>query len=105
MVMIGPASSTKGEALDSWTRSQQCTCANAAEMVQSQLLIRVHRTGGNGSGNCGNRCYRSGPVPVPIGSQPVQIQNLNLNSKNEKNSQNSQKYFKVCRIQIFVRLV
>jgi hypothetical protein len=31
-------------------------------------------------------------------SQPVQIQNLNLNSKNEKNSQYSQKYFKVCRI-------
>jgi hypothetical protein len=28
-------------------------------------------------------------------SQPVQIQNLNLNSKNEKNSQYSQNYFKV----------
>jgi hypothetical protein len=39
-----------------------------------------------------------GPVPVPSGSQLVQIQNMNLNSKNEKISQNSQKYFKVCRI-------
>jgi hypothetical protein len=44
----------------------------------------VHRTGGN-------RSYRSGPVPVPAGSQPVEIQNLNLNSKNEIISQNSQK--------------
>jgi hypothetical protein len=57
----------------------------------NQPPARVYRTGGNWSGNRGNRSYRSGLVPVPAGSQPVQIQNLNLNSKNEKVSQNSQK--------------
>jgi hypothetical protein len=57
---------------------------------------RVNRAGGNRSGNRGNQSYRSGPFPVPTGCQPVQIQNLNLNSKNKKISQNSQKYFKVC---------
>jgi hypothetical protein len=46
---------------------------------------RVNRTGGNRSGNRGNRSYRSGPVLVPVGSQPVQIQILNLNSKKIKN--------------------
>jgi hypothetical protein len=55
------------------------------------FATRVNRTGGNRSGNRGNRSNRSGPVPVPAGSQPVQIQILNLNSKNEKISQNSQK--------------
>jgi hypothetical protein len=42
---------------------------------------RVNRTGGNQFEKRGNRSYRSGSVPVPAGSQPVQIQNLNLNSK------------------------
>jgi hypothetical protein len=37
----------------------------------------VNRIGGNRSVNCENRSNRSGPVPV--GSQPIQIQNLNLN--------------------------
>jgi hypothetical protein len=39
------------------------------------------KTCGNRYENRGNRSYRSGPVPVPVGSQPVQIQILNLNSK------------------------
>jgi hypothetical protein len=52
--------------------------------IEKQLSSRVNRTSGNRSGNRGNRSYRSEPVPVPVGSQPVQIQNLNLNSKNEK---------------------
>ena len=41
----------------------------------------VNLTVGNRSGLTGNRSNRSGPVPVPTGSQPVQIQILNLNSK------------------------
>jgi len=44
----------------------------------------VNLTGGNRSGLTGNRSNRSGPVPVPTGSQPVQIQILNLNSKKWK---------------------
>jgi len=42
---------------------------------------RVNRTVGNRSGLTGYRSNRSGPVPVRSGMKPVQIQNLNLNSK------------------------
>jgi hypothetical protein len=45
--------------------------------------VRVNRTGWNQSGNRGNRLYRFGSVLV--GSQPVQIQNLNLISKKVQN--------------------
>jgi len=45
------------------------------------MLTRVHLTGGNRSGLTGYRSNRSGPVPVSAGTQPAQIQNLNLNSK------------------------
>ena len=49
---------------------------------------RVNLTGGNRSGLTGYRSNRSGPVPVPAGTQPAKIQILNLNSKNEKFSKN-----------------
>ena len=42
---------------------------------------QVHQTVGNWSGLAGYRSNRSGPVPVLSGMKPVQIQNLNLNSK------------------------
>jgi hypothetical protein len=65
-------------------------------------MSRVNRTGGN----------RSGPVPVPAGSQPVPIQNLNLNSKNEKKTHKILKNTSRCvesngvkNFQIFVHLV
>ena len=45
---------------------------------------RVHQTVGNRSGLTGYRWNRSGPVPVWSGMKPVQIQNLNLNSKKWK---------------------
>ena len=47
----------------------------------SLVASKVNLTGGNRSGLTG---YRSGPVPVPAGTQPAKIQILNLNSKNEK---------------------
>ena len=47
----------------------------------------VNQTGGKRSGLTGYRSNRSGPVPA--GTQPVKIQNLNLNSKNEKFPKNS----------------
>ena len=47
-------------------------------------LRRVPLTAGNRSGLTGYRSNRSGPVPVSAGTQPAKIQNLNLNSKNEK---------------------
>jgi hypothetical protein len=43
------------------------------------------RVSGNRLGNRGNRSYRSGSISVLVGSQPVQIQILNLNLKNENN--------------------
>jgi predicted outer membrane repeat protein len=52
----------------------------------------VNRTGGNGSDRFRPVLKRS---KFKIW---IWIQNLNLNSKNEKISQNSQKYFKVCKI-------
>ena len=45
---------------------------------------RVHQTGGIRSGLTSYRSNRSGPVSVWAGTKPTQIQNLNLNSKNEK---------------------
>ena len=53
------------------------------------VALRVKKTGGNRSGLTGYRSNWSGPVPVSAGTQPVQIQNLNLNSKNEKSPKNS----------------
>ena len=44
---------------------------------------RVYLTGGNWSG-LPVKPVRSGPVPVWAGTKPAQIQNLNLNLKNEK---------------------
>jgi hypothetical protein len=67
---------------------------------------RVNRTGGNRPGNRGNQSYRSGPVLV--GSQPVQIQNINLNSKNKKISKNTSRCVEsngVNNFQVFVCLV
>ena len=49
----------------------------------------VTQTGGNRSGLTGYRSNQSGPVSVRAGTKPVQIQNLNLNSKNEKFPKNS----------------
>ena len=43
------------------------------------IKIRVHQTVGNRTGLTGYRSNRSGPVRS--GMKPVQIQNLNLNSK------------------------
>jgi len=51
--------------------------------------LKVNLTGGNRSGLTGYRSNRSGPVPVPAGTQPAKIQILNLNSKNEKFPKNS----------------
>jgi len=53
------------------------------------ILIRVNLTSGNRSSLTGYRSNRSGPVPVSAGTQPAKIQNLNLNSKNEKFSKKS----------------
>ena len=52
-------------------------------------VSKVNLTGGNRSGLTGYRSNRSGPVPVPAGTQPAKIQILNLNSKNEKFPKNS----------------
>ena len=46
--------------------------------------FRIPLTGGNQSGLTGYRSNRSGPVLVWAGIKPAQIQNLKLNSKNEK---------------------
>ena len=48
------------------------------------VMTKVNLTGGNWSGLTGYRSNRSGPVSVWAGTKPVQIQNLNLNSKNKK---------------------
>ena len=48
------------------------------------LSSRVNKTVGNRSGLTGYRSNRSGPVTVSAGTQPAQIQNSNLNSKNKK---------------------
>ena len=53
-------------------------------MMMQAAASRVNLTGGNRSGLTGYRSNRSGPVPVPAGTQPAKIQILNLNSKNEK---------------------
>src|SRR6185436_7327128 len=58
----------------SWSLAQQ----------RRRVLPRVYLTVGNRSGLTGYRSNRSGPVPVWSGTKPAQIQNLNLNSKNEK---------------------
>ena len=48
------------------------------------LACRVNQTGGNRSGLTDYRSNRSGPVSVWAGIKPAQIQNSNLNLKNEK---------------------
>jgi len=50
----------------------------ASGFVPSRVSARVPQTVGNWTGLTG---YRSGSVPVWSGMKPVQIQNLNLNSK------------------------
>jgi len=62
----------------------------------------------NRSGNRGYRSNRSGPVPVPASFKLAQIQNSNLNLKNEKNSKNTLSCDEsngVNFFQIFVHLV
>ena len=59
---------------------------NVAATAAAPIIGRVYKIGGNQSGLTG---YRSGPVSVWAGIKPVQIQNSNLNSKNEKFPKNS----------------
>ena len=54
------------------------------ESLLSPIISKVNLTGGNRSGLTGYRSNRSGPVPVPAGTQPAKIQILNLNLKNKK---------------------
>ena len=82
------AALTEEEAEQMWKRSSEFD-------GPGPLVLRVHQTVGNRSGLTGYRSNRSGPVPVwsgyrsnrsgPVlvwsGMKPVQIQNLNLNSK------------------------
>ena len=63
-------------------RKKQCTEVKC--WTWSCAVSRVHQTVGNRSGLTGYRSNRSGPVPVWSGMKPVQIQNLNLNSKKWK---------------------
>ena len=56
---------------------------------------RVKKTAGNRTGYRGYRSNRPGPVPVPAGSNRVQIQILNLNSKKWKNPQKILKILQV----------
>ena len=55
--------------------------------LKQSVIDKVNLTGGNRSGLTGYRSNWSGPVPA--GTQPVKIQILNLNSKNEKFQKNS----------------
>ena len=68
-------------------------CFNTLKRVAHRPRLafesRVCKTGGNRSGLTGYRSNRSGPVPVWAGTKPAQIQNSNLNSKNEKFPKNS----------------
>ena len=57
---------------------------NVCRQQAEAHTTRIHLTGGNRSGLTGYRSNRSGPVPVWAGTKPVQIQNLNLNSKKWK---------------------
>ena len=75
-------------------------------------IRRVKKTGRNRSGNRSYRSNRPGPVPVPAGFKPAQIQILNLNSKKWKNPQKNLKntsswdeFNDVKFFQIFVHLV
>ena len=57
----------------------------ALPLALIRTCIQVKFTDRNRSGYRGNRSNRFGSVPIWGGYKPVQIQNLNLNSKNEKN--------------------
>ena len=77
-----------------------------------RIITRVKKTGRNRSGNRGYRSNRPGPVPVPAGFKPAQIQILNLNSKkwknikkNLKNTSSCDEFNDVKFFQIFVHLV
>ena len=58
-------------------------------------VTRVKKTGRNRSGNRGYRSNRPGPVPVPAGFKPAQIQILNLNFKTWKNPK---KFLKILQV-------
>jgi len=59
------------------------------------LRSTVKKTGRNRSGNRGYRSNRPGPVPVPAGFKPAQIQILNLNFKTWKNPK---KFLKILQV-------
>ena len=68
-------------------------------------------TGGSRSGLTGDRPNRSGPILVRTGTEPAQIQNSNLNSKNEiflkisKNTSKCDEFNGVKFSQKFIHLV
>jgi len=53
----------------------------AGQLRARRAVGRVKKTAGNRTGYRGYRCNRSGPVPVPGGSNRGKIQILNLNSR------------------------
>jgi len=62
---------------------------------RARIVSRVKKTGRNRSGNRGYRSNRPGPVPVPAGFKPAQIQILNLNFKTWKNPK---KFLKILQV-------
>ena len=73
----------------SWDHACSNARLAATGLDRRRPMHKVNLTGGNRSGLTGYRSNRSGPVPVPAGTQPAKIQILNLNSKNKKFSKNS----------------
>ena len=67
----------------------------SASNLDSIPESRVKKTGRNRSGNRGYRSNRPGPVPVPAGFKPAQIQILNLNFKTWKNPK---KFLKILQV-------
>ena len=68
----------------------------ASPLLAIRIMSRVNLTCGNRSGLTDYRSNRFGPVPVSAGTQPVKIQNLNLNLKNEKFSKKIPKNTSSC---------
>ena len=75
--------------------SAACARTAAAAAVPGRRVTRVKKTGRNRSGNRGYRSNRPGPVPVPAGFKPAQIQILNLNFKTWKNPK---KFLKILQV-------